>query len=107
MLDNRTARYTMFGLLYVAQGAILSYFAALNALYLLSYDLTMSQVGIFSAVALTPFVLKILLSTLSDKVNPLRRWSCAAEPVGPAPATTCLWRQQETGRETHGLHCRG
>ena len=47
MLDNRTARYTMFGLLYFAQGAILSYFTALNALYLLSYDLTMSQVGIF------------------------------------------------------------
>ena len=69
MLDNRTARYTMFGLLYFAQGAILSYFTALNALYLLSYDLTMSQVGVFSAVALTPFVLKILLGMLSDKVN--------------------------------------
>jgi MFS family permease len=69
MLDNRTARYTMFGMLYFAQGAILSYFTALNALYLLSYDLTMSQVGIFSAVALIPFVLKILLGMLSDKVN--------------------------------------
>ena len=69
MLGNRTARHTMFGLLYFAQGAILSYFTALNALYLLSYGLTMSQVGIFSAIALTPFVLKIFLGMLSDKVN--------------------------------------
>ena len=73
MLDNRNLRYAMFGLLYFAQGAILSYFTALNALYLLSYDLTMSQVGIFSAVALTPFVLKILLGIISDKVNLLGR----------------------------------
>jgi PAT family beta-lactamase induction signal transducer AmpG len=69
VLDNRTLRYTMFGLLYFAQGAILSYFTALNALYLLSFDLTMSQVGIFSAIALTPFVLKIFLGMLSDRVN--------------------------------------
>ncbi len=73
MSHNKTARYTMFGLLYFAQGAILSYFTALNALYLLSYDLTMSQVGIFSAIALTPFILKIFLGMLSDKVNLLGR----------------------------------
>jgi PAT family beta-lactamase induction signal transducer AmpG len=59
----------MFGLLYFAQGAILSYFTALNDLYLLSFDLTMSQVGIFSAIALTPFVLKIFLGMLSDRVS--------------------------------------
>jgi PAT family beta-lactamase induction signal transducer AmpG len=69
MLANKATRYTMFGLLYFAQGAILSYFTALNALYLLSFDLTMSQVGIFSAIALTPFILKIFLGMVSDKVN--------------------------------------
>lgn len=69
MLASKTTRYTMFGLLYFSQGAILSYFAALNALYLLSFDLTMSQVGIFSAIALTPFVLKNFLGMISDKVN--------------------------------------
>ena len=69
MLDSRTARYTMFGLLYFAQGAILSYFTALNALYLRSFELTMSQIGVFSAIALTPFGLKIFLGMLSDRVN--------------------------------------
>jgi PAT family beta-lactamase induction signal transducer AmpG len=69
MLSTRTVRYTTFGLLYFAQGAILSYFTALNALYLLSFDLTMSQVGLFSAIALTPFILKIFLGMLSDRLN--------------------------------------
>jgi PAT family beta-lactamase induction signal transducer AmpG len=73
MLANKTQRYAMFALLYFAQGAILSYFTALNALYLLSYDLTMGQVGIFSAIAMVPFVLKILLGMVSDKINLLGR----------------------------------
>lgn len=68
-MSGKAIRYTMFGMLYFAQGAILSYFTALNALYLLSFDLTMSQVGIFSAIALTPFVLKIFLGMISDKIN--------------------------------------
>ena len=68
-MPRNAIRYTMFGLLYFAQGAIFSYFTALNALYLLSFDLTMSQVGLFSAIALTPFVLKIFLGIVSDKVK--------------------------------------
>lgn len=70
-LKNR--RYRMFALLYFAQGAILSYFTALNALYLLSFDLNMSQVGIFSAIALAPFVLKIFLGMVSDRFSLLGR----------------------------------
>ena len=73
MLASKTTRYTMFGMLYFSQGAILSYFTALNALYLLSFDLTMGQVGIFSAIAMIPFVLKIFLGMVSDKVNLLGR----------------------------------
>ncbi len=73
MFENKTFRYAMFGLLYFAQGAILSYFTALNALYLLSFDLTMSQIGIFSAIALMPFILKIFLGMISDKINLLGR----------------------------------
>ncbi|MBS1250924.1 MAG: hypothetical protein MAG431_02523 [Chloroflexi bacterium] len=36
MPKNKIFRYTMFGSLYFTQGTILSYFTALNALYLLS-----------------------------------------------------------------------
>lgn len=71
MLQSKPLRYTMFGLLYFTQGTILSYFTALNALYLLSRGLTMTNVGIFSAIALVPFVIKIFLGMLSDRVNVL------------------------------------
>ena len=69
MHRNKTLRYTMFASLYFTQGTILSYFTALNALYLLSRGLTMTDVGIFAAIALIPFVLKIFLGMLSDRFN--------------------------------------
>ena len=62
-------RYSMFGLLYFAQGSVLSYFTALNAIYLLSFGLNLGQIGLISGIALTPFVLKIFLGILSDRVN--------------------------------------
>ena len=34
---NKTRRYAMFALLYFAQGSIMSFFTALNALYLQSF----------------------------------------------------------------------
>ncbi len=66
---GRALRYTMFGLLYFTQGTILSYFTALNGLYFLSRGLSMTDVGIFASIALIPFVIKILLGMLSDRVN--------------------------------------
>ncbi len=66
---SKSSRYIMFALLYFAQGAILSYFTALNSLYLLRFDLTMSQIGLVGAIGLIPFVLKIFLGMLSDRVN--------------------------------------
>ncbi len=69
MFSSRTARYALFALVYFAEGAILSYFTALNSLYLLSFNLSMSQVGLIGTIALIPFVLKIFLGMLSDRVN--------------------------------------
>lgn len=68
---SKPLRYALFGLLYFTQGTILSYFTALNALYLLSRGLTMTSVGIFASIALIPFVIKILFGILSDRVSPL------------------------------------
>lgn len=63
------SRYIMFGLLYFAQGSIMGYFGALNAIYFLSSGLTMSQAGLIGTIAMLPFILKIFLGMLSDKVN--------------------------------------
>ncbi len=69
MTRSKSYRYSMFALLYLAQGAVLGYFTALNAIYLLSFGISMSKIGIISGIALTPFVLKIFLGMLSDKIN--------------------------------------
>jgi PAT family beta-lactamase induction signal transducer AmpG len=65
----KALRYSLFGLLYFTQGTVLGYFAALNALYLLSNGLDMADVGVFSSIALIPFVIKILFGILSDRVH--------------------------------------
>jgi MFS transporter, PAT family, beta-lactamase induction signal transducer AmpG len=67
--QSKTLRFTMFGLLYFTQGTVLGYFAALNALYLLANGLNMVDVGLFSTIALIPFVIKILFGMLSDRFN--------------------------------------
>ena len=42
---------------------------ALNALYLLEYGLELTGIGIMGTIALIPFVIKVFLGMLSDKVN--------------------------------------
>jgi PAT family beta-lactamase induction signal transducer AmpG len=69
MPENKTVRYTMFGLLYFSQGTIMSYFTAMNALYFLDNGLEMTDVGIFASIAMIPFIVKIFLGILSDRVN--------------------------------------
>jgi len=66
---NKAKRYTLFGLMYFVQGAILSFFTALNAIYLLSFNVPLTQIGIMGAISMIPFVFKIFLGMLSDKVN--------------------------------------
>lgn len=68
-IQSKTLRFSLFGLLYFTQGTILGYFASLNALYMLANGLDMSQVGIFSTIALIPFVIKILFGIISDRYN--------------------------------------
>jgi PAT family beta-lactamase induction signal transducer AmpG len=67
--QSKTIRFSMFALLYFTQGTILGYFASLNALYMLQNGLDMADVGIFSAIALIPFIIKILFGMLSDSFN--------------------------------------
>ena len=67
--QSKLTRFTMFALLYFTQGTILGYFASLNALYMLENGLDMADVGIFSTIALIPFVIKILFGMLSDRYN--------------------------------------
>jgi PAT family beta-lactamase induction signal transducer AmpG len=62
-------RYALFSSLYFSQGAIMSFFTALNVLYLQSFGLELSKIGVIGTIAMVPFVLKIFLGLLSDKIN--------------------------------------
>jgi MFS transporter, PAT family, beta-lactamase induction signal transducer AmpG len=72
MTTPRAFRYALFALLYFAQGAIMSYFTALNAIYLLSFNVSLTLIGLMGTIALIPFVLKIFMGMLSDRVNLFR-----------------------------------
>jgi PAT family beta-lactamase induction signal transducer AmpG len=67
--QSKTLRFSFFALIYFAEGIILGYFASLNALYLLGNGIDIAKIGIFSAIALIPFVLKIFFGMLSDRFN--------------------------------------
>jgi PAT family beta-lactamase induction signal transducer AmpG len=66
---ERRLRLFLFGSLYVAQGAILSYFLTFNILYLREFGFTAGDIGFFQATLVLPFILKILLGMVSDRFN--------------------------------------
>lgn len=66
---SKALRYSLYALIYFAEGTILSYFTALNPIYLRSFGLDMAQVGLIGTIGLTPFVIKIFFGMLSDRVN--------------------------------------
>jgi len=69
MSTGRNFRLALFSSLYFAQGAMMSYFLTFNILYLGEFGYGEADVGIFQAVLAVPFVLKIFLGMLSDRVN--------------------------------------
>ncbi|MEA3328082.1 MAG: MFS transporter [Chloroflexota bacterium] len=66
---SKTYRYLMFSLLYFIQGAIMSFFMGFNGIYLISFGVSMKGVGLIGLIGMLPFVLKIFLGILSDRVN--------------------------------------
>lgn len=66
---SRNLRLLLFGSLYAAQGAVMSYFLTFNILYLGESGYGPDEIGIFQSLLLVPFILKIFLGMLSDAVN--------------------------------------
>lgn len=65
---QRILRLTLFASIYFVEGAVLTYFSAFNILYLRSFELSFSLIGIVGGITLIPFVLKIFIGYLSDRV---------------------------------------
>lgn len=66
---SRNWRLLLFGSLYAAQGAVMSHFMTFNILYLGEAGYGPDDIGIFQAILVVPFILKIFLGMLSDGVN--------------------------------------
>jgi PAT family beta-lactamase induction signal transducer AmpG len=66
---TKNKRMLLFSSLYFAEGTIMSYFLTFNILYLSGAGYGDTDVGIFQAILVLPFLLKILLGLLSDSVN--------------------------------------
>lgn len=69
----RLMRLSLFAAVYFVEGAVLTYFSAFNVLYLRSFDLSYSLIGIVGGITLLPFILKIFIGLLSDRVNLFKR----------------------------------
>jgi len=59
----------MFGLLYFVQGSALAYINNFQKPYLDSLNISGGSIGLLTSILLLPFILKIFIGMLSDKVN--------------------------------------
>ena len=66
---TRLRRLALFGAVYFVQGAVLTYFSTFNALYLRSFDLSFTRIGVVGGITLIPFVLKVVIGLVSDRVS--------------------------------------
>ena len=64
----RLLRLTLFAAVYFLQGAVMTYLSSFNTLYMRSYDMPFSLIGMVGAIAMLPFILKIFIGLLSDRV---------------------------------------
>jgi PAT family beta-lactamase induction signal transducer AmpG len=62
-------RLALFGAVYFVEGAVLTYFSTFNILYLRTFNLSFTRIGVVGGITLIPFVLKVFIGLLSDRVN--------------------------------------
>ncbi len=67
--SGRRLRLVLFTTVYFVEGALLTYFSGFNALYLRSYGVSYTRIGLVGGITLIPFVLKIFIGLLSDRVS--------------------------------------
>ncbi|MBN1318857.1 MAG: MFS transporter [Anaerolineales bacterium] len=70
---SRTFWLAMFGLLYFVQGSALAYFRNYQKPYLSGLGVDPDVIGLLTSILLLPFIIKIFIGMLSDRVNLFRR----------------------------------
>ena len=68
-MPSRRFHYALFALLYFVQGSALAYLRNFLKPFLDSQGIDVDVIGLFAGLLLIPFVLKIFIGMLSDRVN--------------------------------------
>ncbi len=68
-MRSRSFRLSMFGVLYFVQGSALAYFRNFQKPYLDSLGIDADVIGLLTSLLLLPFILKIFIGMISDRVN--------------------------------------
>lgn len=66
---SRGFRLSMFGLVYFVQGSALAYFRNFQKPYLDDLNVDVDVIGSLTSILLLPFILKVFIGMLSDRVN--------------------------------------
>ncbi len=69
LTTTRKSRLLLFGFLYFVQGAMLAYVLVFNNLYLRHFGASAGQLSLLNGMLAVPFILKIGIGLLSDKVR--------------------------------------
>jgi PAT family beta-lactamase induction signal transducer AmpG len=69
LTNSRYGRLVLFGLMYFVQGTMLAYFLTFNNLYMSEAGASSTQLGVLNGMLAIPFILKIGIGLLSDKVS--------------------------------------
>lgn len=69
MAETRWYRLAMFALLYFVQGSALAYISTFMKPHLNSYNIDADSIGLLGSLLLVPFILKIFIGLLSDRVS--------------------------------------
>ncbi len=59
-----------YSLIYFLEGILITYFTGFNIIYLRTFDLSFTTIGLISSIALIPLIIKVFIGLFSDSVNP-------------------------------------
>jgi PAT family beta-lactamase induction signal transducer AmpG len=69
-MERKLLLGTFYGLIYFLEGILITYFTGYNVIYLRTFNLSFTTIGLISSIALIPMILKVFIGLFSDSVNP-------------------------------------
>ncbi len=68
-MEHRYLLGGFYALIYFLEGILITYFTGFNIIYLRTFDLSFTTIGLISSIALIPMVIKVFIGLFSDSIN--------------------------------------